>query len=79
MLDRIEVLDMPDDNFWTRNAYLIPDTPGADMTPGQAGVTMVPINRMVPRSFVTNLKDGANAQGRAPTLVRASPSAARPA
>ena len=64
MLDRIEVLDTPDENFWTKNAYLIPDTPGANMTPGQTGVKMVPINRMVPRSFVTNLKDGAHAQGR---------------
>jgi DMSO/TMAO reductase YedYZ molybdopterin-dependent catalytic subunit len=70
MLDRIEVLDTPDDNFWTRSAYLIPDTPGADMTPGQAGVTMVPINRMVPRSFVTNLKDGATLKAGAPTLLR---------
>jgi len=27
MLDNIEVLDKPDDNFWTTKAYLIPDTP----------------------------------------------------
>ncbi|MBI2741123.1 MAG: molybdopterin-dependent oxidoreductase [Rhodospirillales bacterium] len=70
MLDRIEVLDTPDENFWTRNAYLIPDTPGADMTPGQAGVKMVPINRMVPRSFVTSLKDGATLKAAVPTVVR---------
>ena len=31
---------------------------------------MVPINRMVPRSFVTNLKDGATLKAGAPTLVR---------
>jgi DMSO/TMAO reductase YedYZ molybdopterin-dependent catalytic subunit len=70
MLDRIEVLDTPDENFWTKNAYLIPDTPGATMTPGQAGVKMVPINQMVPRSFVTNLKDGATLKTGAPTVVR---------
>jgi len=58
MLDRIEVLSAPDENFWTKNAYLIPDTPGADMKPGQSGVAMVPITRMVPRSFITNLGTG---------------------
>jgi len=70
MLDRIDVLDTPDENFWTRNAYLIPDTPGANITPGQTGVKMVPINRMVPRSFVTNLKDGAALKAAAAALVR---------
>jgi hypothetical protein len=58
MLDDIEVLDKPDDNYWTSKAYLIPDTPRANITPGQKDVTMIPINRMVPRSFVTNLQDG---------------------
>jgi DMSO/TMAO reductase YedYZ molybdopterin-dependent catalytic subunit len=59
MLSRVEVLDQPDDNFWTSRAYLIPDTPRADISPGQKGVRMVPINRMVPRSFVTNIRPGA--------------------
>jgi DMSO/TMAO reductase YedYZ molybdopterin-dependent catalytic subunit len=58
MLSSIEVLDRLDDNFWMSKAYLIPDTPGANVVPGQSGVRMVPINRMVPRSFFTNLKDG---------------------
>jgi DMSO/TMAO reductase YedYZ molybdopterin-dependent catalytic subunit len=58
MLTHIEVLDKPDDNFWMSKAYRIPDTPGAAMTPGQKGVKMIPINRMVPRSFITNLRDG---------------------
>ena len=49
MLNSIEVLDGPDENFWVKTAYTIPDTPGADMKPGQPGVKMVPINRMVPR------------------------------
>jgi len=30
MLNDIEVLDQPDDNFWTKKAYLIPDTPFAN-------------------------------------------------
>lgn len=70
MLARIEVIDGPDENYWTKNAYLIPDTPGADMKPGQSGITMVPINRMVPRSFITNLKDGATVKAGGATLVR---------
>jgi hypothetical protein len=70
MLSRIEVLEAPDDNFWTTSAYLIPDTPGADMKPGQAGVKMVPINKMVPRSFVTNLADGATLKAGVKALLR---------
>jgi DMSO/TMAO reductase YedYZ molybdopterin-dependent catalytic subunit len=66
----IEVLDQPDDNFWMKTAYTIPDTPHADMKPGQAGVKMVPINKMVPRSFVTNIKSGQTVKAGAPTLVR---------
>jgi DMSO/TMAO reductase YedYZ molybdopterin-dependent catalytic subunit len=60
MLSDIEVLDKPDDNFWMAKAYLIPDTPHASMKPGQTGIKTVPINQMVPRSFVTNLKSGAS-------------------
>lgn len=59
MLAEIEVLDQPDENFWTSKAYLIPDTPRANVTPDQKDVKLVPINRMVPRSFVTSPKDGA--------------------
>jgi Oxidoreductase molybdopterin binding domain/Mo-co oxidoreductase dimerisation domain len=59
MLNDIEVLNTPDDNFWTAKAYLIPDTPFANVVPGQQGVKMIPINRMLPRSFFTNVKDGA--------------------
>jgi DMSO/TMAO reductase YedYZ molybdopterin-dependent catalytic subunit len=59
MLNDIEVLDKPDDNFWTTKAYLIPDTPFANIVPGQKGVKMVPINRMLPRSFFTSVQDGA--------------------
>ncbi|SRR5579875_407274 len=57
-LTDIEVLEHPDDNFWMKSAYLVPDTPQASMKPGQAGVKMVPIGRMPPRSFITSLKDG---------------------
>jgi DMSO/TMAO reductase YedYZ molybdopterin-dependent catalytic subunit len=57
MLNDIEVLDKPDDSFWMTRAYLIPDTPLADIVPGQQGVKLIPINRMLPRSFFTNVKD----------------------
>jgi DMSO/TMAO reductase YedYZ molybdopterin-dependent catalytic subunit len=60
MLSDIEVLDKPDDNYWMAVAYTIPDTPHASIAPGQTGVKMVPINRMVPRSFFTNIADGAS-------------------
>jgi len=61
MLNDIEVIDHIDDNFWMKSAYLIPDTPEADMKPGEK-VKMVPINRMPPRSFITNVQDGAKLQ-----------------
>lgn len=70
MLNDIEVLDRPDDNFWTTKAYLIPDTPFANVSPGQKGVNMVPINRMLPRSFFTNLRDGAVLKVGQTTTVR---------
>jgi DMSO/TMAO reductase YedYZ molybdopterin-dependent catalytic subunit len=70
MLDDIEVLDKPDENYWMKTAYLIPDTPFADITPGQQGVKLIPINRMLPRSFFTNVQDGARLNVGETTTVR---------
>ncbi len=70
MLSHIEVLDKPDDNYWMRTAYLIPDTSSATMRPDEKDVKMVPINRMVPRSFITNLSDNATVRRGAPVAVR---------
>ena len=70
MLNSIEVLDHADENFWMAKAYTIPDTPGANMKPGQTDVKMVPINKMVPRSFVTNLRHGTTVQPGASLAVR---------
>jgi DMSO/TMAO reductase YedYZ molybdopterin-dependent catalytic subunit len=70
MLNDIEVLDHPDENYWTAKAYLIPDTPFANIVPGQKDVKMVPINRMVPRSFFTNVQDGAVLKVGQTTAVR---------
>jgi DMSO/TMAO reductase YedYZ molybdopterin-dependent catalytic subunit len=70
MLNDIEVLDQPDMNFWMTTAYTIPDTPHANVQPGQTGFKSVPISRMVPRSFITNIKPGDSLQAGAPTLAR---------
>src|SRR5258707_394310 len=70
MLNDIEVLDQPDTNYWTKTAYTIPDTPHADIKPGETNVKMVPINRMVPRSFVTNIASGQQVKVGASTLAR---------
>lgn len=70
MLSDIEVLDRPDDQYWMETAYRIPDVPGANVRPGQTGFKTVPIDRMVPRAFVTNLQDGARVAAGAPVAVR---------
>jgi DMSO/TMAO reductase YedYZ molybdopterin-dependent catalytic subunit len=59
MLVDIEVLDKPDDNFWTSKAYLVPDNHFANVHPGETGFKQIPINKMLPRSFFTNLQSGA--------------------
>ena len=70
MLNDIEVLNQPDANYWTKVAYTIPDTPHASIKPGETNVKMVPINRMVPRSFVTNIPSGQKVRSAAPTPLR---------
>lgn len=70
MLSDIEVLDKPDDDFWMVKAYTIPDTPHASVRPGETGYKQVSINRMVPRSFITNLADNATVQSGTPAMVR---------
>jgi len=58
-LSTIEVLDAADDNFWMKTAYRIPATADGGVAPGTSQFESVPINTMPPRSFVTNLRDGA--------------------
>ena len=58
MLSSIEVLDKPDDFYWMAKAYKIPATPGANVAPGAKDFPTVPINRMIPRSWVTSLAEG---------------------
>ena len=54
-LSSIRVLDAPDDNFWMKAAYRIPDTPRGTTTPDDmksGKVATVPIARMPVRSFL---------------------------
>jgi DMSO/TMAO reductase YedYZ molybdopterin-dependent catalytic subunit len=70
MLNDIEVLDQPDTNYWTTTGYRIPDTPHATIRPGETGVKLVPVTRMVPRSFITNIHSGDTVPAGAPTQAR---------
>ena len=70
MLSDIEVLDAPDESFWMKTAYRIPDTPHASVRPGETGFKTVPINRMVPRAFFTAVQDGDTVKAGAPLPLR---------
>jgi DMSO/TMAO reductase YedYZ molybdopterin-dependent catalytic subunit len=59
MLDRIEVLDRPDDGYWMAKAYLVPDTPDGGVPPETKDFPKRPISKMVPRSFITSHAEGA--------------------
>jgi DMSO/TMAO reductase YedYZ molybdopterin-dependent catalytic subunit len=51
----IRVLDAPDDNFWMKTAYRVPDTPRGNTTPEESNagkVKTIPIERMPVRSFL---------------------------
>lgn len=70
MLSDIEVLGRPDENFWMAKAYRIPDTPGGNVQPGAKGFATVPINRMIPRSWITSHAGGAKITAGRPLAVR---------
>ena len=70
MLDDIEVLSRPDDNFWTGKAYRVPDTPDGHIAPGAKGFPTVPISRMVPRSWITSHADNAYVPAGRPLAIR---------
>jgi DMSO/TMAO reductase YedYZ molybdopterin-dependent catalytic subunit len=57
MLSDVEVLDAPDQNYFEAVAYRVPDTPHASVKPGETGFKTVPVSRLVPRSFFTNVTD----------------------
>ncbi|WP_027210780.1 molybdopterin-dependent oxidoreductase [Burkholderia sp. WSM2232] len=70
MVTDIEVLDTPDDNFWTAKAYKVPANHFANVRPGETNVPQIPINRMLPRSFFTNLRTGDKLNTGQAALVR---------
>ncbi len=70
MLSDIEVLDAPDESFWMKTAYRIPDTPDADVRPGQTGFPTVPINRMNARSWFTSHQGETKVRAGAPVALR---------
>src|SRR6202044_4111867 len=70
MLNDIEVLDAPDGNFWMAKAYLLSDTPFANVKPSETGFKNVPINRMLPRSFFTNDSAKTTVKAGAPVALR---------
>jgi len=54
-LSWIRVLSAPDDNFWMKTGYRVPDTPRGNTTPEEVKggkVKTIPIERMPVRSFV---------------------------
>jgi DMSO/TMAO reductase YedYZ molybdopterin-dependent catalytic subunit len=58
----IRVLDKPDENFWMKTAYRIPDTPRGNTSPAEmkaGSVKTIPINRMPVRSFLISPDGGA--------------------
>ncbi len=61
-LTTIRVLDKPDENFWMKTGYRVPNTPRGNTTPEEVkagGVKTVPISRMPVRSFVITPEEGA--------------------
>jgi DMSO/TMAO reductase YedYZ molybdopterin-dependent catalytic subunit len=70
MLNDIEVLNVPHNNYWMATAYRIPNTPHASVKPGETGFKTIPISRMVPRSFFTNVRNGGAARSNTMAPIR---------
>lgn len=70
MLSDIEVLAAADDGYWMKTAYRVPYTLRGSVKPGETGFATVPISTMLPRSFITNLADGAKVSAAAPLALR---------
>jgi hypothetical protein len=68
-LNDIEVLAEPDQNYWMKTAYRVPDTPNYNVAPSDTGFATVPLTNLTVRSFITNLTDGA-ALAPGPATVR---------
>ena len=72
-LSWIRVLDAPDDNFWMKTAYRIPDTPRGNTTPEEmksGKVVTSPIARMPVRSFLISPDGSMKIPAGFPLLLR---------
>jgi DMSO/TMAO reductase YedYZ molybdopterin-dependent catalytic subunit len=72
-LSWIRVLDTPDENFWMKTGYRIPDTPRGNTTPEdvKAGkVKTVPTSRMPVRSFIVTPDGGTKLIAQLPLTIR---------
>lgn len=69
-LDKLEVLAEADDGYWMAKAYQIPATRDGHVVPGIVDFPKVPISVMPPRSFFTNLADGAKVKASEHFLAR---------
>lgn len=70
MLSEIEVTTHPGEHLWMDGAYKIPDLPNGSITPDQTDVRFVPITRMNPRSFFSNLDGGARLKVGSPFEIK---------
>ncbi len=69
----IRVLEKPDENFWMKTGYRIPDTPQGNTTPEdvKAGkIKMVPIGKMPVRSFLIAPDGSSKVPARMPVKLR---------
>ncbi len=72
-LSWIRVLDKPDENFWMKTGYRIPDTPRGNTTPEEikaGSVKTVPISRMPVRSFIVTPGDETKLVSQLPITIR---------
>jgi DMSO/TMAO reductase YedYZ molybdopterin-dependent catalytic subunit len=72
-LSWIRVLDKPDDNFWMKTAYRIPDTPGGSTTPDEmklGKVKTIPIAKMPVRSFLISPDGSSKIPSELPVRLR---------
>ncbi|MEJ2344232.1 MAG: molybdopterin-dependent oxidoreductase [Gammaproteobacteria bacterium] len=63
MLNDVEVTDRRDTGHWMADAYRIPDDPCACTVPGHPAAHTAPLNRLMVRSLITSLHDGARIRG----------------
>src|SRR5580700_4184855 len=72
-LSWIRVLDKPDENFWMKTGYRVPDTPRGNTTPEEikaGNVKTVPISRMPVRSFIVTPDGATKLVAQLPVAVR---------